>query len=387
MGTGANVTRGSGRAGLARVKPLPGTRPFVALPLRRALLAIVAATLVTGVLAGLARLGVAVGWGPRYMLGHGPLLVFGVFTTVIALERAVALGCGWAFGAPILGATAALAMLTGVDGAAWCVVAATAWLVVINGAIVRRQPVAFTWLMVIGSLVLVFGALGWARGGATVDVLGCWIAFLVLTIAAERVELSRLQPTPRWANPVVVGLAWALAAAASAAVLRVPAAMRVVGALLLAIGVWQLRFDIARRLLRRWALQRFIAVCVLLGAAWLAVGGAVLASAPLLPAGPRYDATLHAVFVGYVLSMVLAHAPVIVPAVARVHLPYTPALYAPIALLHGALAVRVVGDLAPAPALRTWGAVGNALALALYVAIILVTVVTRRWRRGIAGRV
>ena len=60
--------------------------------LRRGLLLLVAAALVTGVLAGLARLGIFVAWGPRYVSLHGTLLVLGAFSTVIGVERAVALG-------------------------------------------------------------------------------------------------------------------------------------------------------------------------------------------------------------------------------------------------------------------------------------------------------
>jgi len=74
-----------------------------------------------------------------------------------------------------------------------------------------------------------------------------------------------------------------------------------------------------------------------------------------------YDAALHAIFVGFVFSMVFGHAPVIVPAVLRVPLPYHPALYGPLALLHASLVLRVfVSPLA--------GAWGNAAAIALFIA-------------------
>ena len=41
--------------------------------------------------------------------------------------------------------------------------------------------------------------------------------------------------------------------------------------------------------------------------------------------GPAYDAVVHAVFLGFTLSMIMAHAPVILPAVLRRPLPYRPA--------------------------------------------------------------
>ena len=85
-----------------------------------------------------------------------------------------------------------------------------------------------------------------------------------------------------------------------------------------------------------------------------------------------YDAALHAVFVGFVFSMVFGHAPVIVPAVLRVRFPYHPVLYAPLALLHASLAVRV---LVSVPV----GAWGNAAAIALFVAIAALLVLRMRF--------
>jgi hypothetical protein len=76
---------------------------------RRGLLLVVGATAVTGVLAGLSRAGVVAAWGPRYGAAHGPLFVLGVFGTLIALERAVALGRTWAFLAPVAGASGSVA--------------------------------------------------------------------------------------------------------------------------------------------------------------------------------------------------------------------------------------------------------------------------------------
>ena len=47
---------------------------------------------------------------------------------------------------------------------------------------------------------------------------------------------------------------------------------------------------------------------------------------------------MHAVFLGFTISMIMAHAPVILPAVLRRPLPYHPALLAPAVLLHAVAA-------------------------------------------------
>lgn len=344
---------------------------------RRGLLVVAAAAAVTGVLGGLTRLGFVLGWGPAYAPEHGPLLVLGVFAPIIALERAVALGKGYGMLAPTLGVAGAVAMLLGLHLGVWLSVGATLALVVSNAAIVRRQSALFTWLMLLGAGVLAVSAVTWALGVPVYRQVLPWTAFFILTIAAERLELSRLAPTPRWAPPVLAVQSVLLAGLAMGAI-WVPALSHAVGAVLALIGAWQLRFDLARRTVRRGGLPAFSATGVLAGALWLLVCGGLLIAAPLPPSGPRYDAVLHTVFVGYVLSMVFAHAPIILPAVARVELPFSRWLYLPLGLLHAGLVLRLVGDLALHFELRRAGGIVNALSLILFP---LVVGAVRRSRR------
>ncbi len=143
------------------------------------------------------------------------------------------------------------------------------------------------------------------------------------------------------------------------------------GASLVLIAAWQARFDVARQAVAQAGSSRYIALGVLAGVAWLAVAGLLLAWWPLPPAGPRYDAMLHAVLVGYVFSVVFAHAPTMLQAVAAVHVPFTAALYAPMAVMHVSVLARIAGDLADVLWLRRIGSIGNALALALFVAVVI----------------
>lgn len=345
--------------------------PTLDLWLRRALLLVAAAGALTAVLGGLARVGVDVAFGLRVIREHGPLFVPGVLGTVIALERAVALGRPLAFVAPGLGAAAVVALLVQAPGVPWLVASSALALVALNAAIVRRQSAPFTWLMLLGSVVLAAGDLAWALGQPVFQVVSTWMAFLVLTIVAERLELSRLSPTPRWAGRALVGACVLFALGACAAALGVAGAPRALGVLMALLGAWQLRFDLARRTLRQPGLPRFCAAGVLAGAAWLVLTGSLLAVRGLPSGGDLYDAVLHGVFVGYVLSMIFAHAPIILPAVARVHVPFSPVLYVPLAVLHLGLAARIAGDLLPSPPVREVGAIGNAVALVLFVLAVL----------------
>jgi hypothetical protein len=125
---------------------------------------------------------------------------------------------------------------------------------------------------------------------------------------------------------------------------------------LVLLALWLLAFDLARVTIRQDRLPRYVAACLLAGYFWLGLGGLLMAL------GTGYDAALHAIFVGFVFSMVFGHAPVILPAVLRLRFPYHPVLYAPLALLHASLAVRVFLS---APL----GAWGNAAAIALFIVV------------------
>ena len=150
--------------------------------------------------------------------------------------------------------------------------------------------------------------------------------------------------------------------------------------LLLALAAWLARYDIASRTVRASGLTRYIALCLLAGYAWLAFGGLGLM---LRPGGAPglWDAGLHAVMLGFVFSMVLGHAPVILPAVLRVGFPYSPVLYVPLALLHASLAARVAGDLAQEALCRAAGGAGNAAAIGLFILTAGALVALRRTAR------
>lgn len=108
----------------------------------------------------------------------------------------------------------------------------------------------------------------------------------------------------------------------------------------------------------------------------MVVAGAIWMFAVPVTSGPLYDATVHSVFLGFTLAMIMAHAPVIFPAVIRKPLPYRPAFYIPVALLHLSLVLRIlVGDLRDIPVMVQWGGVVNIVAVLLFVVLAAASVV------------
>jgi hypothetical protein len=139
---------------------------------------------------------------------------------------------------------------------------------------------------------------------------------------------------------------------------------------LLALTAWLVRHDVARRTINSSGLPRFAACCMLAGQAWLVVAGVIWLLAGATVGGATYDAVVHAVFLGFTISMIMAHASSILPAVTRVPLPYRSAMYAPWLLLQLSLVLRLWGgDALGSELARRIGGAGNAIALLLFLVV------------------
>ncbi len=339
--------------------------------LRKPLLLLLAGTALGGGLwSGLVRLG-ALSSGADLASVHGPLMVSGFLGTVICLERAVAVDRAWAYAVPALSALGALCLVAGLPWtlAAVLGVLAAAGLAGLFGYLARRDPTVHVVVMGAGAVALLAGDLAWLFGAPMVIVAWWWVGFLVLTIVGERLELNRVRRLPRVSTAALV-LAVALLGVALPVTQVVPeVGVRLVGLALAACATWLLVFDVARRTVRGSGVARFSAVCLLAGYVWLGVAGVLAGVLGVQWAGAFYDAQLHAVFVGFVFSMILGHAPIVLPAVLGRPLPYRPVAYLPLVLLHASLVARVLGDVGGLAALRTWGGVGNVAALVGFVAV------------------
>ena len=84
---------------------------------------------------------------------------------------------------------------------------------------------------------------------------------------------------------------------------------------------------------------------------------------------PLYDAMLHAIFLGFVFSMIFAHAPIIFPAILGKPLPFRRIFYVHVTVLHAALLLRVVGDFADSYEMWKWGAIGTVTALLIFIVV------------------
>lgn len=340
-------------------------------PWRLAFLALGAVALVAGIAGGLARLQVVPATSAAAF--HGVLMVSGFLGTVISLERAVALGARLAYAAPLASGLGTLALLAGwyaLGGVLW--IAAPIALFGASAAIARRQPELHTRLLAVASLAWLAGSILYAieRGGASP---AWWFAFLVLTIAAERLEMTRLMKRRASATPLFIAAMALLLAGAAVTIVDGVLGPMLFGLALCALAAWLAVFDIARRTVRAQGFARYAAVALLAGYAWLVVGGVAWAFAPTYR-----DLALHALGLGFVFSMILAHAPLIVPVVVSVRMRFVGFFYVPLALLHLSLALRVV--FGADPAWRAAGGLGNAAAIVLFMGTLAYAIATRERR-------
>jgi hypothetical protein len=356
---------------------------------RMPLMILAALALLAGLWAGLLRLG----WqlpplSVTLPTQHGPLMVSGFLGTLISLERAVALsqnqgGRPVYYLSPLLAGLGAVTLFVTLPTAVPRTLSSLGalGLVLIFIVIYRLQPTTDHTVMGIGALLWFVGNGLWLAGVPLFRVVPWWAGFLILTIAGERLELARVllhKQSTRQAFVVVtavflIGLLLSLFA--------FDTGVRLAGLGLISLGVWLLRYDIARRTIRHKGITRFIAACLLPGYVWLIGGGLLwLWYGGQYAAGPVYDVMLHTLFLGFVFSMIFGHAPVIVPAVLGIQVPYTPLFYLHLGLLHLSLILRVTGDLLPWLAGRRWGGLLNEIAILLFLLVTAVAAIRSKNR-------
>ncbi len=340
------------------------------------LLALGLAALVCGIWAGLLRFGWSLPQGRANLIElHGPLMVFGFLGTVISLERAVALRRPWGYLAPagtIVGAALLLAGLRQGLGELVLLLAGCV-LVALFAVILRAHATASTGVLLLGAALWVVGDALWLDNYPFVQVVPWWAGFLVLTIVGERLELAAMSRLDRTGRIAFSALTLLYVGGLACSVADAGTGIRIAGVAFVGYALWLARYDVTRHTVRRPGLPRFVALALLPGYVWLGFGGALWLRYGAAFAGFDHDAELHAIFLGFVFSMIFGHAPVIFPGVLGIRIPFRRVFYAHLALLHAGLVLRITGDLAGSFTTARWGGMLNATAITLF---LLVTVGT-----------
>jgi hypothetical protein len=152
---------------------------------------------------------------------------------------------------------------------------------------------------------------------------------------------------------------------------------------LFCLAMWLVRFDVARHTIRLKGLPRFVAAHLMSGYGWLLLAGILWVLTPLVSLNRdleqfHYDAMLHCVFLGFVISMIIAHAPIVFPAVTGHAIELRPWSYIPGVLLHLSLAFRIGSDFAASFSLFKWSGIFNVTAVLVFIVTIGLSVRFKR---------
>lgn len=299
--------------------------------------------------------------------GHGPLMIVGFLGTLISLERAVALNRPWMYGAPLLTGVGGLAVMLGLPDwiGASLISLGGAGLLAIFLIIIRQQTEWFNIVMFVAALLGLAGSVLWLAGKGISEIVLWWAGYLILTVAGERLEMSRLLLPSANVRRFFMGAAGVFLVGALVSLWSLDIGWRIAGIGMVGMGLWGLQYDIARRTVRQPGLPRFVAIALLSGYVWMVVGGGLAFVVGLMKLY-YYDAILHSIFLGFVVSMIFGHAPIIFPAILGIAVPYRVVFYGHLVLLHLSLALRVAGDLTKWTNGRLWGGMLNVIAILVF---------------------
>ena len=342
--------------------------------------------LLGGLGSGLARLG----WqmdslSQDWILIHGPLMISGFLGTLICVERAVALESRyrWSIVVPAINALGAIALLWHPDAniAKFLLMLGSLGFVGLFGLMLRLHPSRDVWIMAAGAFCWLIGNRLWLSGFPVYQVVHLWVAFLILTIVGERLELSRVRRLTATSERLLLVTVAVYLAGVLLTIINLEAGIRLLGIGALLMSGWLLRYDIARRTIMQRGLPRYIASCLLAGYVWLGFGGVIAIMAGAVYGGSPYAVILHAFLLGFVFSMIFGHMPIILPALTGLQVNYKPIFYGHLVLLHTALVYRMVGNLAGNFTARQQGGLLNAIAILLFLTVTIFVTISANFER------
>ena len=206
-----------------------------------------------------------------------------------------------------------------------------------------RQHSVSVLIQVLGSAAGACSAGLWASGINASALAPWWMVFLVLTIVGERLELAHVSFVGRYVEPVLIASSAAAVLSLPLQLMLPPVGYAVLGLALLALLVTMLLNDTAIKTWKVRGVTGFMGVCMLLGYAWALFASILWIFGVYGDNGYWADMGIHALALGFAISMVIAHVCVIVPSVIRRAMPYSPVLWLPLSLLHLGLVLRLLG--------------------------------------------
>lgn len=314
--------------------------------------------------------------------GHGVFMVFGFLGGAIGLERAVAYQAGaphkpkWGFLAPAFAGIGSVLMVIEalpfvsretsfvpfafmahnpqvLPGIAWTL--SMAALTGIYFGVWRRQQSVAVLIQLLGAFLGVAGIALWARGIDAQILAPWWMAYLVLTIVGERIELARVAFIAHNIEWLIFFASVAFAVSLGVCLINPTIGYPLLGITLGAMLLLAITHDTARKTYKIKGVTGFMGTCMLVGYAWALLSSAIWIFSPTGFEGYWRDMAIHGLAIGFTMSMVAAHASMIIPSITRRPMKYHPILWGGWSVMQIGLLVRLLGTTSGETLLWQWG--------------------------------
>ncbi|MGA2667748.1 MAG: hypothetical protein ABSF32_02395 [Ignavibacteria bacterium] len=294
--------------------------------------------LLTGIWAGCIR----IGWNfplSSFAGEHGALMVGSFLGTLICLERAFTFPKKIALMLPLFNSLSFIFIIAKYPVIAyWVLFIGSMGLVVLYFFLYLKFSELYVLLMMMGAMCWVIGNGLLLQTSFYPQAVTWWIGFLFLTITGERLELSRYLNIGKSTKSIFVILI-------ALFIIGITIPFHEFGGYVTAVSLigsslWLFIYDMPRRNLKNTGVHKYSGIVLLTGFFWLFICGLLMAygSYEML----LYDAVLHTFFIGFVFSMIFAHAPIILPGILGIPVkPFHGLLYVWFILLQLSLLMRL----------------------------------------------
>ena len=319
-------------------------------------------TLISGLLAGLVR----IGWGLGFPITavaarHGAIMVGSFLGTLICLERVVLIRRKWALILPVVNCTSLAFFFVNADTLAFIVLTLSSFgQAILLGFLYEKNKEKYLIVILAGSLCWLVGNLIWLKFHLYPMSVPWWMAFLLFTITGERIELTKFLPVKNWSKMILLLVLMLFTLGIIIPFHGVGKYLAGAGCIL--AGFWLLHYDMYRKAIKSKGQHRYSAINLLFGYGWLVISGLMFFYGDI--SAFIYDALIHTFFIGFVFSMIFAHGPIVLPGILGFNIRlYNPQLYLFTGLLHISLIVRIIADLFAMPTTRIWSGLVNGMAI------------------------
>lgn len=341
------------------------------------LLPFILIALLSGLLSGWARLGWEFSLAfttPTSVAQHGIIMVSGFLGSLILLEKIVFLHNRWFLLLPLINVLSIPLFLFDFQPIAmiFLLIGSTA-MVCTAVYFVLQYKESYHYLLLGGTVLLWIGNFKLLINGFYPATLPYWIGFFLLVIVGERLEMSRFLPISRFK----INILWTLLLTWIIGILFIPFHSKTFALnsiLLSGIAFWLLQNDMPKHSIKKVGLHRFVGINLIIAYLWLFLFGIW----QFLPFQTTfgYDAYIHLYFIGFVLSMVLAHAPIILPSVLRLGIkPFHTMMYVWIGIIQISLMIRLISDVTEDTTWRKIGGLMNGIGFVGYLGTVAILMV------------